>query len=732
MTLLPIGSREQNQGLSQSIHTEQVDLLYKQATTAFIAGMAAVMGVVAAFWGLVSDGYLAAWFFAVVISNIYLVILIVLYRQSAPGPARTRLFDKLYNSQALIHGCAWGALTPMAYSTGSDLMLAFSLMVVLGMTSGSIMATGSIYRIFFSYTMPALAPAIVLLVVFVHNPVWTITGALVIIYVVSINIIGYGYYQSVYDSFRLRYENSELVTNLLAEKNRSEEARIQLEQEVQIRKETEGRITQAMLQAEAANTAKSRFLANMSHEIRTPLTAIMGFADTLVEERENPKQLQHHIDAIMRNSRHLLHIINEVLDFSKIEADRLELERLPISLFDFISDVEETFSYLAREKGIGFDIAYHYPVPREVYTDPTRMKQVMFNLVSNALKFTQSGFIRIGVNYEKFHGRLRITVEDTGVGMSPEQTSKLFQPFTQADASTTRRYGGTGLGLAISQRLALLLGGKLEVSSLKDAGSRFTLVMKTGVRSEQDLAYSYEAPDIADDGARLMPRRLHGTVLLAEDNRDIQELAASYLYKLGVKVVLASDGREAVNLALQGDVDLVLMDMQMPVMDGLEATRELRKRGMEIPIIALTANAMAEDRMQYQQAGANDFLAKPIDQRQLINKLGYFLSPQETLGQRAGDGMLEADEEAELIAEFKAKFVGKLPEYLARMNELFSKQDLSGLTFIAHDLKGLGASFGFPTISEISAKIESQARQADLEKVSLDIQALNSYCATIG
>ncbi|MDH5650046.1 MAG: response regulator, partial [Gammaproteobacteria bacterium] len=167
-------------------------------------------------------------------------------------------------------------------------------------------------------------------------------------------------------------------------------------------------------------------------------------------------------------------------------------------------------------------------------------------------------------------------------------------------------------------------------------------------------------------------------------------------------------------------------------MDGLEATRELRKRGMEIPIIALTANAMAEDRMQYQQAGANDFLAKPIDQRQLINKLGYFLSPQETLGQRAGDGMLEADEEAELIAEFKAKFVGKLPEYLARMNELFSKQDLSGLTFIAHDLKGLGASFGFPTISEISAKIESQARQADLEKVSLDIQALNSYCATIG
>ena len=729
----PPDHRSAAPGIADAVYQELVNLLYKQALTALFAGLAAAFGVLMALWGWIGRPYLLAWFASVIACNVYLAALMVLYRYRPATRKSVRRYDRWYNLQAILHGSAWGSLVPLAYASGSDLLLAFSVIIVVGMTSGSVIATGSVYRIFVSYILPCLLPAIVVLLFLNQGAIWTITGTLLIVYTLCIFVIGFGYYRSVHDSFRLRYENSELVSNLLAEKKRSQETLVRLEQEIGVRREAEQRITRAMEKAEAANTAKSRFLANMSHEIRTPMTAIMGFAEMLKEQRDDWQVCEHHADAIVRNGKHLLHIINDILDFSKIEAERLEMERLPVELLGLLEDVRTTFAQQAADKGVAFLIDRRFPLPRQVFTDPTRMKQILFNLVNNAIKFTASGFVRITVEYERASSRLSIAIEDSGVGMAPAELEKLFKPFTQADVSTTRRFGGTGLGLAISRRLAELLGGTLEVSSVKGAGSRFILTMKSGVRSDLELLQQAEDTPVADARPTGLSTALGGRVLVVEDNADIQSLISCYLAKWGVNMLLAGNGEQALAILREQAVDLVLMDMQMPVMDGLEATRRLRALGRTMPVVALTANALPQDRQSYLASGANDFLAKPVDQAKLQQVLKRYLSAvgASATTTAASSAAASDPQEEELQREFRQKFVAHLPEYLARINEFFSKQDVSSLLFIAHDLKGMGASFGFPAITELSARIESKIKASELENLSTDIDALNQYCAQI-
>lgn len=382
--------------------------------------------------------------------------------------------------------------------------------------------------------------------------------------------------------------------------------------------------------ARDANRAKGDFLANMSHEIRTPLTAILGFSDLLLDGAEDPELTRESLDAIRRNGRHLLSLINDVLDFSKLQARRIEIESIDVDVVELVAEAVEMVRPQADEKGIDLVVEHVFPIVRRVRTDPLRLRQILVNLLGNAVKFTAKGevAVRVALSCPWTDGELVIEVEDTGIGMTPEQLEQVFEMFVQADASTTRLSGGTGLGLAISRDLARLLGGDIVASSRSGHGSLFRVNVSAGAVDESDLIADEEgllasAPERSSAYGHRQVEHLEGRVLVVEDNPVNQRLVRLMLARLGLESECASNGREALeHLAVQGPAfDAVLMDVRMPEMDGMEATASLRASGCDLPIIALTAQTLAGDREACLAAGYTDFVAKPIARDDLEHAL---------------------------------------------------------------------------------------------------------------
>ena len=379
------------------------------------------------------------------------------------------------------------------------------------------------------------------------------------------------------------------------------------------RKRAEKELQETRLQAVAANRAKTEFLANISHELRTPMTAILGFTDLLLNNTLSPPEQREFLATIQKNGNILLELINDVLDLSKIEAEQMAVERVDCSLRDILAGAIQAVESRAKEKRLELSVQCDPTLPGIIYTDPTRLRKILINLLGNAVKFTEHGGVQIVLRRKNQRGdsaKMQFSVTDTGIGIATERLPELFQPFTQIDASTTRRHGGSGLGLAISKRLAKLLGGDIAVSSELGRGSTFTLTVDIGT------------PTPLPSSAQPPLNRLRGRVLLVEDNPDVQNLLCRILRGMGIETDIAANGRIACEKAEQSRTrgwpyDLILMDIQMPEMDGYEATGWLRDHGWEGPIVALTAHAMTEDRQKCLAAGCDDYLSKPVQLKEL-------------------------------------------------------------------------------------------------------------------
>jgi len=417
------------------------------------------------------------------------------------------------------------------------------------------------------------------------------------------------------------------------------------------RKQAELELAKAKEAAETANRAKGRFLANMSHEIRTPMTAILGFTDVLAENLKEPGNLKA-AEIIKRNGQYLLEIINDILDLSKIEAGKLEIERVPCSPCQLVAEVASLMRVRADAKGLLLEVDYQGVIPETIRTDPTRLRQILINLVANATKFTETGSVRIVVRLARNQPEepeLRFDVVDTGIGITQEEIAGLFDPFTQSDSSLPRRFCGTGLGLAISRRLAEMLGGTIEVASSPGEGSTFSATVATGpldgvrmLDHPGEVLRENEPDRPSPQSPAPSPQPLSCRVLLVEDGPDNQRLIAFLLRKAGAEVTVAENGQIAVDCVQTAEgegkpFDVILMDIQMPVMDGYAATRKLRAQGHTLPIIALTAHAMSRDRQKCLDAGCDDYMAKPIERNNLLEMVQKHAKvQQQAVGPAAG------------------------------------------------------------------------------------------------
>ena len=375
----------------------------------------------------------------------------------------------------------------------------------------------------------------------------------------------------------------------------------------------------------AASRAKTNFLANMSHEIRTPLGAVLGFAELLANPEQTKEERQECLETIRRNGELLSQLIGDILDLSKIEAGRLEIEKVKTQTADLLNAVTKSMRHAASEKGINLDLKLGTHVPKEIYTDPTRLRQILFNIIGNAIKFTNHGTVavNVGLHYQEQNPLVSVSVSDQGTGISQEQVQKLFQPFIQADSSTTRKYGGTGLGLSLSRKLARQLGGDVVLtSSTPGQGSCFTITFSPGDVTEVPFIESLDGVEHEKKKSPIDIPSLSGIkVLLVEDSEDNQRLITKFLNAAGAEVEIADHGGEGVTMAMEKPYDVVLMDIQMPILDGYEATEKLRSLGMNKPIVALTAYALKEEREKCLNSGCDAHLTKPINRADLIHEI---------------------------------------------------------------------------------------------------------------
>ena len=539
--------------------------------------------------------------------------------------------------------------------------------------------------------------------------------------------------------------------------------------------------------AEAANRAKSEFLANMSHDIRTPMNAILGFTDLLRRGYgKNEADASKYLETIHSSGKHLLDLINDILDLSKVEAGALEVEKIACAPHLLIREVVTVLGVKAREKGIALEFNAEGQVPASIHSDPTYLRRIITNLAGNAIKFTESGGVRLTLRLTDTEGRPQIAIDvtDSGIGIPPERLESMFTPFSQADSSVTRRFGGTGLGLTISRRLARAMGGDIVATSQPGQGSRFTVTVNTGslagirmLNPDEVITESISGETDEDARWQFPPSR----VLVVDDGPENRELLVLVLGDCGLEVEEAENGQIAVEKSREQPFDLILMDMQMPVMDGFTATRTMRDDGLDIPIIALTANAMKDAERDVMAAGCSGMQTKPINIDELMQTLAKLLGGERierrAQPQASGDTVAEVPasfapaatvtpaaptappveiaapapaEITEPVAESSddgpirsrladdarlkpavRKFATRLDERLPVLRRAYRAGNLKELSALAHWLRGAAGTVGYDAFAEPALRLEKAADANDAAACAKELQQIEEMALRV-
>lgn len=672
-------------------------LYYALSTMGFTLGWAYVFGVVNYFIPSASPAFASASF----LLGLYFV---------AQFTSSFLVLDvhskRLYKALRLVALLSLFSLILVFINIGLSILLVsvFStLILVLSLTAG-------IKRWRANY-LPARYFVIALLSVLIPNFVGNMIN-LNILPEMNINSFLLAQIGNSLDSLLLAFALAEKVrlTNLqnLALSNR-------LEQQVATRtiqlSSANEKLEEANLQLKEASKAKSQFLASMSHEVRTPLTAIIGFAESIQTGEIKKAQQSKAIQIIADNGHHLLDVINDILDLSKIEANKLEFESIPTPLLGMMKQLTEMMKKRATDKGLQFNIRLAFPLPDIIVSDPTRLKQILFNLINNALKFTDEGSVELSL--EVNDKVLKISVADTGIGMDSTQIETLFMPFQQAEKSISRKYGGTGLGLSISKYLVEGLGGQIAVESEVNKGTRLTVTLPL-VLHDSSVWLECDEKDDKNGFSKPVESMQHladynqARVLVVDDHPNILELVSLLLQKLRCQVVAVASGVEAkMQIQNQVDFDLVLLDIQMPTHDGIETLSMLRDAGCNAPVVALTANSMQHEVEQYTSLGFSSVISKPIERQQFVETLDYYLSTHSHL-----DDIVDAQDRLLLTRDY----LGTLSADIMQFESLIDQGKIAEAQEISHRVKGTAITFGFDQIGTLFTDFDHAIKDRDESK----------------
>ena len=660
---------------------------------------------------------------------------------------RPKTWLMAFRGTALVAAATWGIAAGMALFPGLDANAVVVLVTTLGIAAGGMSSLAPDRSLHRAYTSTMLVPVIVACAL--GGSAQAVGAAIATaIYLVYLLAVGAEANREFHESLRRASASRDTADELEARVDALDQAR------------------KCAAEALAASRAKSEFLANMSHEIRTPMTAIIGYADLLAHPETTVAERNDYTRTLRRNGEHLLKVLNDVLDLSKIEAGKLSLERIPCRLSELLVEVEALSRLRARDRQLAFRVELDSPIPERIETDPTRIRQVLLNLVGNAIKFTEKGSVTVRASFrsnpeDPRDGCLAMSVVDTGIGLSESACLRLFQPFVQADGSSTRKYGGTGLGLAISRKLARLMGGEIVLSSRVGEGSTFTLELPVrGITASWLTAL----PKARAAPAEPVPSRpLEGVrLLLAEDSIDNERLLTKILRRAGAFVDVARDGAEAVArvtaVAATDPYDVVLMDMQMPILDGYQATAALRGDGYVGAIIALTASAMKEDRERCASVGCDDHVTKPADMARLFEVVARFASrahggkdaiqatpiaagtlrelplhaqPERGPSENVPQCTLADDP---IVASLLVAFADDLLVSKAGLEAALATKDTVELARVAHAIARSGGAYGFATLTTAARALEGAVAEGSEPAIlarAADLLVLSSRVAMV-